>query len=45
MSVNGHLDNKKMVSPEHRIEMCKILSKNDGRIKVSDYEIKNKLSG
>lgn len=45
MPANGHMDNKQMKAPEHRIEMCKILTSNDGRIKVSDYEIKNKLGG
>ena len=45
MPANGHVDHKKMVEPEHRIEMCKILTKNDDRIKVSDFEIKNNLSG
>lgn len=40
-----HMYGKNMTSPEHRLEMAKLLSKNDGRIKVYDYEIKNKLSG
>lgn len=40
-----HMFNKEMVSPEHRLEMCKIASQNDGRIKVFDFEIKNQLSG
>jgi len=34
-----------MVSPEHRVEMLKIATANDGRIKVCDYEIKHKLHG
>lgn len=40
-----HMDGKKMVSPEHRIEMLKLASENDGRIKVFDYEIKHQLHG
>lgn len=40
-----HMYNKQMVSPEHRINMCNIASKIDGRIKIFDYEIKNELSG
>lgn len=40
-----HMYNKEMVSPDHRLEMCRLASKVDGRIKVFDYEIKNKLSG
>jgi len=40
-----HMDGKKMVSPEHRLEMLKLASENDGRIKVFDYEIKNQLHG
>ena len=40
-----HMYNKDMVSSEHRLNMCKLASKVDGRIKVFDYEIKNELSG
>ena len=40
-----HMFNKKMVSPEQRLEMCRIASQVDGRIKVFDYEIKNELAG
>lgn len=40
-----HMDGKQMVSSEHRIEMLKMAVKNDGRIKVCDYEIKHKLHG
>lgn len=40
-----HIYNKKMVSPEHRLEMCNLAAKIDGRIKVFDYEIVNKLRG
>lgn len=45
MPVNGHLDHKKMATPIQRVEMCKIAAKDDGRIIVSDYEIKNNLAG
>ena len=45
MPCYDHIFNKKMVSPEHRLEMCNIATRNDGRIKVFDYEIANKLSG
>lgn len=41
----NHMFNKKMVSPEHRLEMCKIATKSDGRIRVFDYETKHNLSG
>jgi nicotinate-nucleotide adenylyltransferase len=40
-----HMYNKDMVSPEHRLKMCEIASKVDGRIKVFPYEIDNQLSG
>lgn len=40
-----HMYNKDMVSPEHRLEMCKLAVKADGRIKIFDYEIKHKLGG
>jgi len=45
MPVYQHMDGKEMVSPEHRLEMLKIATKNDGRIKVCDYEIKHQLHG
>lgn len=41
MQKNSH----DMVSAEHRLEMCKLAAKVDKRIKVFDYEIKNKLGG
>jgi len=41
----NHMYNKEMASAEHRLAMCEIASKDDGRIKVFDYEIKNKLAG
>jgi nicotinate-nucleotide adenylyltransferase len=37
--------NKDMVDADHRLEMCKIAAKVDNRIKVFDYEIRNKLKG
>lgn len=40
-----HLYDKKMVDAKHRLEMCKIAAQDDVRIYVSDYEIRNKLSG
>jgi len=40
-----HMDGKKMEAPEHRLNMLKIATSNDGRIKVCDYEIKNQLHG
>lgn len=40
-----HMYNKNMVSPEHRLNLCEIASKVDGRIKVFPYEIDNQLSG
>ena len=39
------ISGKDMVSPEHRLNMCKLAAKNDRRIKVFDYEIANKLKG
>lgn len=45
MPCYNHIFNKKMVSPEHRLEMCRIAAQVDGRIKVFDYEIANKFSG
>jgi len=40
-----HMYGKDMAPAEDRLEMCKIAAQVDGRIKVSDYEIKNELSG
>lgn len=45
MPTYNHMYNKKTVSPEQRLKMCKLASSVDRRIKVFDYEIKNKLSG
>lgn len=41
----SHMFHKKMANSNHRIEMCKLAAKVDGRIKVFDYEIANKLKG
>lgn len=40
-----HMHGKKMESTEDRLEMCRLAAEVDGRIKVCDYEIKNKLAG
>lgn len=40
-----HMFGKNMVDAEHRLEMCKLAAKVDNRIKVFDYEIRNKLKG
>jgi nicotinate-nucleotide adenylyltransferase len=40
-----HMYGKKMASPEDRLEMCRLAASVDGRIQVSDYEIKNQLAG
>lgn len=40
-----HMYGKKLASDEHRIAMCELACKVDGRIKVCNYEIKNKLKG
>ena len=39
------ISGKEMVSAEHRLKMCEIAAKVDNRIKVFDYEIRNKLKG
>jgi nicotinate-nucleotide adenylyltransferase len=39
-----HMYGKEMEPPEHRLAMCEIAAKVDGRIKVCDYEIVNQLS-
>jgi len=36
---------KNLASLEHRLIMCELVAKKDGRLKVFDYEIKNKFSG
>jgi len=45
MPANNHMYNKNMVSPEHRLKMCEIAANKDSRIKIFDYEIRNKLKG
>jgi len=40
-----HMYNKNMAPAEQRLEMCKIAAEIDKRIKVFDYEIKNKFFG
>jgi len=45
MPAYHHMYNKPMESPEHRLNMCKLAAQKDGRIKVFDYEIRNKLRG
>jgi nicotinate-nucleotide adenylyltransferase len=40
-----HLYGKDLVSTSHRLEMCRLAAQVDGRIKVFDYEIANKLDG
>jgi nicotinate-nucleotide adenylyltransferase len=40
-----HLYGKKLESAEDRLEMCRIAAKVDARIKIFDYEIKNKFQG
>lgn len=42
---NSHMYGKNLVAPKHRLEMCKLAAKIDGRIKVCDYEIKHKMGG
>jgi nicotinate-nucleotide adenylyltransferase len=41
----SHMYNKVLAPPQHRFEMCRIAAAGDRRIKVFDYEIKNKLGG
>ncbi|MFW5847898.1 MAG: nicotinate (nicotinamide) nucleotide adenylyltransferase [bacterium] len=41
----NHMMGKEMTDSKHRLEMCKLASQTDGRIKVFDYEIENQLSG
>jgi nicotinate-nucleotide adenylyltransferase len=40
-----HMYDKQMEAPDHRLNMCRLATKHDRRIKVSDYEIVNKLGG
>jgi len=41
----AHMYGKKMASAEDRLEMCKLAAKEDGRIRIFDYEIKNQFAG
>ncbi|TXT53306.1 MAG: putative nicotinate-nucleotide adenylyltransferase [Promethearchaeota archaeon] len=45
MPCYAHMHGKEMVSAQHRLAMCELAAKVDGRIRVSSYEIDNKLSG
>lgn len=45
MPPDAHMYGKKMASPEDRLEMCRLAAERDRRIRVFDYEIKNKLAG
>jgi len=45
MPANKHMAGKSMTTAYHRLEMCELASKKDGRIKVFDYEIENELAG
>ena len=40
-----HLCGKNMAPAQDRLEMCKLATKSDGRLKVSPYEIDHKLGG
>jgi nicotinate (nicotinamide) nucleotide adenylyltransferase len=40
-----HMYGKQMAPAKNRLEMCRIVAECDNRIKVSNYEIKNKLGG
>jgi len=40
-----HMFNKEMTSTAHRLEMLGLATQDDGRIRVCDYEIQNKLGG
>jgi len=45
MPCYGHMHGKDNVTPEHRLEMCKMATTFNKNIRVSDFEIKNKLRG
>lgn len=45
MPCNQHLGGKSLADPAHRLKMCELAAKVDARIRVSDYEIVNQLSG
>lgn len=40
-----HMYNKELASPQHRLNMCRIAAGKDKRIRVCDFEIRNKLDG
>jgi nicotinate-nucleotide adenylyltransferase len=40
-----HMYNKPLTPAIHRMEMCKLATQVDGRMRVSEYEIENKLKG
>lgn len=42
---NNHMYNKKMSSSEDRLNMCKLMCRDNPRLKVFDYEIANNLKG
>jgi nicotinate-nucleotide adenylyltransferase len=41
----GHMYGKNMADPIHRLDMCRIATKSDRRIKVSEFEIEHELTG
>ncbi len=41
----SHLCGKHMMSPEDRLELCRLATQSDGRLKVSSYEIDHNLGG
>lgn len=45
MPCYSHMNGKYMAPPQERLDMCRIAARIDGRIRVSDYEIANQLSG
>ena len=45
MPCYSHMYNKKMVSHEHRLKMCELMTAYDKRMRVFDFEIKHQLGG
>jgi nicotinate-nucleotide adenylyltransferase len=41
----SHMYHKLLAAPKHRLEMCRLATAHDRRIKVFDYEIQHKLGG
>lgn len=41
----SHMYGKKMAPAEDRLQMCQLAAERDRRIRVFDYEVKNKLAG